>query len=132
MQLSRRDHGGQHSEEEVIVIGNAIQLELVFINLLINARDAIAIAERKRIAIACTRQANSVAIRFGETGPGIPAGLEQRISDPFFTTKEVGAGTGLGLSITYGSSKEHQGTIAVEHGPDEGALFLIQLPLEPR
>ena len=70
------------------MIGNAIQLELVFINLLTNARDAIAIAERKRIAIACTRQANSVAIRFGETGPGIPAGLEQRISDPFLLPKK--------------------------------------------
>ena len=51
------------------------------------------------------------------------------ILDPFFTTKEVGAGTGL--SITYGISKEHQGTIAVENRPDEGARFLIQLPLEP-
>ncbi len=121
----------QVPEEEVIVIGNAIQLEQVFINLLTNARDAIANAERKIIAIACTRQANSVDIRFGDTGPGIPAGLEQRIFDPFFTTKEVGAGTGLGLSITYGIIKEHQGTISVEHRPDEGALFLIQLPLEP-
>jgi C4-dicarboxylate-specific signal transduction histidine kinase len=118
-------------EEEVIVIGNAIQLEQVFINLLTNARDAIANAERKSIAITCARQANIVDIRVCDTGPGIPAGLEQRIFDPFFTTKEVGAGTGLGLSITYGIIKEHQGTIAVENRPDEGALFLIQLPLEP-
>ena len=57
-------------------------------------------------------------------------GLEQRIFDPFFTTKEVGAGTGLGLSITYGIIKEHQGAIVVENCSDEGALFLIQLPLE--
>jgi C4-dicarboxylate-specific signal transduction histidine kinase len=53
------------------------------------------------------------------------------IFDPFFTTQEVGAGTGSGLPITYGISKEHQGTIAVENRPDEGALFLIQLPLKP-
>jgi two-component system, NtrC family, sensor kinase len=46
--------------------------------------------------------------------------------------KEVGTGTGLGLSITYGSIQEHQGTIAVEHRPAEGARFLMQLPLEPR
>jgi len=69
----------QLPEEEVLVLGNAIQLEQVFINLLTNARDAIANAERKLIAITCTRQANSVDIRVCDTGPGIPAGLEQRI-----------------------------------------------------
>jgi C4-dicarboxylate-specific signal transduction histidine kinase len=117
-------------EEEVIVIGNAIQLEQVFINLLTNARDAMVNSARKIITIACARQANMVVIRFCDTGPGIQVGLEQRIFDPFFTTKEVGTGTGLGLSITYGIIKEHQGTIVVENCPDEGALFLIQLPLE--
>lgn len=117
-------------EEEVSIMGNPIQLEQVFINLLTNARDALAHATRKIITIGCTTQTNMVEIRFCDTGPGIPAGLEQRIFDPFFTTKEVGAGTGLGLSITYGIIKEHQGTIVVENCPDEGALFLIQLPLE--
>ena len=117
-------------EEEVIVMGNAIQLEQVFINLLTNARDAMAHSTRKIITIECTKQRNIVDIHFSDTGPGIPAGLEQRIFDPFFTTKEVGAGTGLGLSITYGIIKEHRGTILVENCSDEGALFLIQLPLE--
>ena len=117
-------------EEEVCVMGNAIQLEQVFINLLTNARDAMAHSTRKIITIGCTSQANGVDIRFCDTGTGIPVGLEQRIFDPFFTTKEVGAGTGLGLSITYGIIKEHQGTIVVENCPDEGALFLIQLPFD--
>jgi len=117
-------------EEEVSIMGNPIQLEQVFINLLTNARDALAYATRKIITIGCATQANMVEIRFCDTGPGIPVGLEQRIFDPFFTTKEVGAGTGLGLSITYGIIKEHQGTIVVENCPDEGALFSIQLPLE--
>jgi len=115
-------------EEEVFVMGNAIQLEQVFINLLTNARDAMAHSTRKIITIECTSQAKGVDIRFCDTGTGIPVGLEQRIFDPFFTTKEVGAGTGLGLSITYGIIKEHQGTIVVENCPDGGALFLIQLP----
>ena len=117
-------------DEEVCVMGNAIQLEQVFINLLTNARDAMAHSTRKIITIGCTNQANIVDIRFCDTGSGIPAGLEQRIFDPFFTTKEVGAGTGLGLSITYGIIKEHQGTIVVENCPDDGALFLIQLPFD--
>ncbi len=117
-------------EEEVFVVGNEIQLEQVFINLLTNARDAVANSTRKVIAIECVARANRVEIRFCDTGPGIPVGLEQRIFDPFFTTKEVGAGTGLGLSITYGIIKEHQGTIVVENCPGGGALFLIQLPFD--
>lgn len=116
--------------EDVIVVGNGIQLEQVFINLLTNARDAMVNVTRKVITITCMVKADMVDISFGDTGPGIAAELEQRIFDPFFTTKEVGAGTGLGLSITYGIIKEHQGTIMVENHPGEGALFLIQLPLE--
>ncbi|TMB83178.1 MAG: GHKL domain-containing protein [Chloroflexi bacterium] len=116
--------------EDVIVIGNAIQMEQVFINLLTNARDALADMTQKLITITCTVKTDVVNIHFCDTGPGIPAGLEQRIFDPFFTTKEVGAGTGLGLSITYGIIKEHQGSIAVESRPGEGALFIIQLPLK--
>src|SRR5256714_2866169 len=116
--------------EDVIVIGNAIQMEQVFINLLTNARDALADATQKMITITCTVKTDVVNIHFCDTGPGIPAGLEQRIFDTFFTTKEVGAGTGLGLSITYGIIKEHQGSIAVESCPGEGALFIIQLPLK--
>src|SRR6266516_428462 len=116
--------------EDVIVIGNAIQMEQVFINLLTNARDALADVTQKMITITCTVKTDVVNIHFCDTGPGIPAGLEQRIFDPFFTTKEVGAGTGLGLSITYGIIKEHQGSIVVENRPSEGALFIIQLPLK--
>ncbi len=115
--------------EEIILIGNAIQLEQVFLNLLTNARDALVDRPEKRITITCTVDADSVEIRVCDSGPGIPAEIEQRIFDPFFTTKEVGAGTGLGLSITYSIIQEHQGTITIENHAGEGALFLIQLPL---
>jgi signal transduction histidine kinase len=114
--------------DDVVVIGNAIQLEQVFINLLTNARDALADVAFKAITITCTIDADMVNITVADSGLGIPPGLEQRIFDPFFTTKEVGAGTGLGLSITYGIIKEHQGMIAVENRPGKGASFLIQLP----
>jgi C4-dicarboxylate-specific signal transduction histidine kinase len=115
--------------EAPVVLGNAIQLEQVFINLLTNARDALAEAKEKIITIECTVEGGVVAVVFRDTGPGIPPGLEQRIFDPFFTTKEVGTGTGLGLSITYGIIKEHGGSITVESRPGEGACFRIELPL---
>src|SRR5881397_2898639 len=117
------------SAQRAVVMGNAIQLEQVLINLLTNARDALAESPRKIIHILCEVRDGIVDLAFSDTGPGIPEGLERRIFDPFFTTKEVGRGTGLGLSITYGIIKEHGGTIAVANRPGEGAAFLIRLPL---
>jgi C4-dicarboxylate-specific signal transduction histidine kinase len=111
-----------------VVIGNSIQLEQVVINLLTNARDAVAESPMKQISIACSVRDNRVELVLSDTGRGIPPGLEQRIFDPFFTTKEVGAGTGLGLSITYGIIREHQGTISVSSELGEGATFVIHLP----
>jgi C4-dicarboxylate-specific signal transduction histidine kinase len=119
----------QMPDEEIIVIGNPIQLEQVFLNLLTNARDALVDRPQKSITISCTLKADFVEIRVRDTGSGIAPEIEQRIFDPFFTTKEVGAGTGLGLSITYSIIQEHQGTIVLENHDSEGALFLIQLPL---
>jgi C4-dicarboxylate-specific signal transduction histidine kinase len=116
---------------DAVVLGSAIQLEQVFINLLTNARDALAESPRKEIRISGSVGAESVEIVFADTGAGIPAGLEQRIFDPFFTTKDVGNGTGLGLSITYGIIKEHGGSISVASSPGEGAAFLIHLPVAP-
>src|SRR6184192_2229102 len=115
--------------EEPMVVGNVIQLEQVFINLLTNARDAVAESSRKAIRISGSAGSAAVEIALTDTGAGIPPGLERRIFDPFFTTKEVGKGTGLGLSITYGIIKEHGGTISVVSPPGEGATFLIQLPV---
>jgi C4-dicarboxylate-specific signal transduction histidine kinase len=114
--------------EEPVVVGNFIQLEQVFINLLTNARDALADSPRKGIFIAASVGPRAVEITFADTGHGIPPGRERRIFDPFFTTKEVGKGTGLGLSITYGIIKEHGGIVSVVSAPGEGARFLIQLP----
>src|SRR3989440_7334872 len=114
--------------EEPVVVGNPIQLEQVFINLLAHARDAVVDSPRKAIRISASVGSAAVEIAFVDTGHGIPSGLERRIFDPFFTTKEVGKGTGLGLSITYGIVKEHGGTISVVSTPGEGATFLIQLP----
>jgi C4-dicarboxylate-specific signal transduction histidine kinase len=117
------------AEIEAVVLGNPIQLEQVFINLVTNARDALVDAPRRVIHIASAVRRPKVSITFADSGPGIAPGLEQRIFDPFFTTKDVGIGTGLGLSITYGIIQEHGGTISVESPPGEGARFLVELPL---
>jgi C4-dicarboxylate-specific signal transduction histidine kinase len=117
--------------EEPVVVGNPIQLEQVFINLLTNARDAVADTSRKAIRISGSVVSGAVEVAVADTGYGIPPELERRIFDPFFTTKEVGKGMGLGLSITYGIIKEHGGTISVVSSPGEGAAFLIHLPLAP-
>jgi C4-dicarboxylate-specific signal transduction histidine kinase len=117
-----------HAERST-VIGSAIQLEQVFINLLTNARDALATAPVKLVSITTAVEKDSLVVSLRDSGPGIPPGLEQRVFDPFFTTKEVGAGTGLGLSITYGIVKDHGGSISVVNSPGGGAMFVVQLPL---
>jgi len=117
-------------DDSPLVLGNAIQLEQVLINLLTNARDAISLSSLRTISIECVVDDPYVELVISDTGEGIPEGLEQRIFDPFFTTKEVGKGTGLGLSITYGIIKEHHGTITVaKTPPGTGATFVIQLPM---
>jgi C4-dicarboxylate-specific signal transduction histidine kinase len=116
--------------DSLVVLGNPIQLEQVFINLLTNARDALVDAERKEIRIRSRRAGDMVRITCTDTGAGIEPGLEQRIFDPFFTTKEVGSGTGLGLSIAYSIVQEHGGQITVRSRSGKGAIFELEFPLE--
>lgn len=111
------------------IIGNAIRIEQVFINLLTNARDAVTTTDLKEILVSCEVEDDSALVVFRDTGSGIEPGLEERIFDPFFTTKQVGSGTGLGLSITYGIITDHGGTISVSTPPESGAVFEIRLPL---
>ena len=92
------------------MLGNAIQLEQVFINLLTNARDAVAESPRKAIRISVAVGPADGRARVQPIPARDSAGAERRIFDPFFTTKEVGQGTGLGLSITYGIIKDIGGS----------------------
>jgi C4-dicarboxylate-specific signal transduction histidine kinase len=117
------------AEEDLFVLGNAIQLEQVFLNLLTNARDALVDSPCKSIRIMTRLEDETIKIVFKDTGPGIRPDLERRVFDPFFTTKDVGAGTGLGLSIAYGIVRDHQGTIWLENTPGAGVAVVIELPL---
>jgi C4-dicarboxylate-specific signal transduction histidine kinase len=112
------------------VVGNAIQLEQVMLNLLTNARDVLTDAPRKVICVRSDLEDSMVKVTVEDSGPGIPPDIEQRVFDPFFTTKDVGSGTGLGLSITYGIIQDHRGTIRIDNRPGSGVAFIVRLPLE--
>ncbi len=111
------------------VVGDAHQLQQVFLNILNNACDAVEETGRRgRIIVATEVVGTSIEIRFQDNGTGIKHA--DRIFDPFYTTKEVGKGTGLGLSICYGIVREHSGEIVCFNNPDvQGATFCIRLPL---
>jgi len=111
------------------VIGDAQQLQQVFLNILNNASDAVRETGRPaRIEIQTSRLNHMVEVSFRDNGQGIAH--PERIFDPFFTTKEVGKGTGLGLSICYGIVREHGGEILCRNNSDqEGATFIVRLPV---
>ena len=104
------------------------QLNQVFMNLLVNAAQAI--EGQGRITVRTGRQGEHVWVEVCDTGAGIPANRLGRIFDPFYTTKPVGKGTGLGLSISYGIVRKHHGDISVDSEPGKGTTFRITLPIE--
>jgi PAS domain S-box-containing protein len=115
--------------EEPIVLGSRIQLEQVLLNLVSNARDAVAAVTEKRITITSAVSQDFAEVRVTDTGVGIPPDIQPHIFDPFFTTKAVGEGTGLGLSISYGIIEDHQGRVSVDRASPKGTTFIIALPL---
>jgi histidine kinase len=121
------------------IMADPNRLEQVFINLLINARDAI--EERwgsmeyksgdKKISLITKYKDNKVSVKVCDTGTGIPKAILDKIFDPFFTTKKVGDGTGLGLSISYGIIKDCGGNITAESKDERtGACFIITFPIQ--
>jgi PAS domain S-box-containing protein len=111
------------------VLGDRVQIEQVFVNLLTNAHDALATAARKDIVITTRVRCDSVDIVIRDTGCGMGADIQERVFDPFFTTKAVGEGTGLGLSIAHGIIQSHKGTISVASAPGRGTAFTVSLPM---
>jgi two-component system, NtrC family, sensor kinase len=105
------------------------RMKQVFMNLLMNAKQAIGNEGRIAISTKYDPDAGRVLIRIGDTGCGIDREYLPRIFDPFFTTKPTGEGTGLGLSVSYGIVKDHGGEIFAESEPGTGSLFSIILPV---
>jgi two-component system C4-dicarboxylate transport sensor histidine kinase DctB len=119
------------------VLGHAVQLEQVILNLVRNALDAVGDQEHGRITItaqASESQASEshVQIKVADNGPGIPANQLDQIFDPFFTTKTLGKGLGLGLSISYGIVQDFGGQIHARNLPGGGAELTVELPRHRR
>jgi signal transduction histidine kinase/ActR/RegA family two-component response regulator len=106
------------------------QLQRVFLNILINAHQAMESQGGGGDLIISSRcRDDRIIVEIEDTGPGIPPEHLGKLFDPFFTTKEVGHGTGLGLSICYGIVQEHHGKLSVRNSPRGGAVFTVELPV---
>ncbi len=120
-----------------LIMADPDRLEQVFINLLINARDAVDDKwhfrdypkGQKNITIKTESAGNEIVVEISDTGPGISDAIIDRIFEPFFTTKKVGQGTGLGLSISYGIMRECKGRIKAVSGKTGGTRFIMKFPV---
>lgn len=116
----------------VTVMGSKGKLQQVFLNLFLNARDAMPSGGTLRVAcLAVTGMDGTpnVEVLVSDTGGGMEPAVQRRIFDPFYTTKGPGQGTGLGLAVTYGIVREHSGGITVDSAPHEGTTFKLTFPL---
>jgi PAS domain S-box-containing protein len=122
----------RYDENLPAIIGDAHQLQQVFLNIINNAYDAVLETRRTgKIEIQTSRRGDQIEIAFRDNGPGISQ--IDRIFDPFFTTKEVGKGTGLGLSICYGIIRAHRGEIIAHNNSDgQGSTFVVRLPISEK
>ena len=106
------------------------QIERVFLNLIINAAEAMDDYGHLKLATRFIDSDEMIEIEISDTGHGIHPEDMEKIFDPFFTTKDVGHGTGLGLAISYGIIKAHQGNIFVSSELEKGTSFFVRLPLK--
>jgi signal transduction histidine kinase len=118
------------AEDLPSVLADAAELDRVFLNLALNAVQAMEESDERTLTIRTEHDAEEVTVSFIDTGPGIPLAIQDKLFEPLFTTKPTG--TGLGLhSCKRIVEDEHQGTIAVDSLEGEGATFSVHLPLAP-
>jgi len=111
------------------VVIDPSQIQQVFMNMIINAAEAMDGNGQLTLATRLEPTEEFIEVEFTDTGHGISEENLERIFDPFFTTKEMGHGTGLGLAISYGIIKEHEGTISVQSEVGKGTTFVVRLPM---
>jgi two-component system, NtrC family, sensor kinase len=116
-------------ESDPLVVIDPSQVERVFLNLIINAADAMENGGKLTLITGRDRDGKNVEIKVQDTGHGISEENMEKIFDPFFTTKETGHGVGLGLAISFGIVNEHNGAINVESEPGKGTTFTVSFPL---
>ena len=115
------------SDRRIVVVGFEHKLQQVFLNLFLNAKDAM--PKGGWLSVVTAIDDDRAVVQVADTGAGIPSEHLARIYDPFFTTKPMGGGTGLGLSITYGIVREHEGAIDCESVVGKGTRFILEFPL---
>jgi PAS domain S-box-containing protein len=118
------------AEEPVPVTGNPVALRRLLLNLVLNARDALA-AEGGDVEVVVENRAEHAVVEIIDDGPGIPPEHQDRIFEPFFSLRRHGRGAGLGLAVVYAIITEHRGDIEVSSDGRSGSRFTIRLPLGP-
>jgi two-component system NtrC family sensor kinase len=116
-------------DEPAFVSGMEHKLQQVFLNLFLNAKDAM--PKGGWLSVRTAVEPERIMVELADTGGGIPSEHLARIYDPFFTTKTMNQGTGLGLSITYGIVREHDGTIECDSTVGQGTRFVLSFPVVP-
>lgn len=112
------------------VSGNADQLHQVFLNLIVNAQQALeGWPPPRRLSVVTRPDGPTIVVQIADNGPGVPEPIRSRIFDPYFTTKPVGGGTGVGLAVSLGIVDGHGGTLTVACPPSGGAMFEVRLPV---
>ncbi len=130
MQMERITVRRDFSAKIPMLTVDAQKIRQVFMNLIMNARQAMTEGGEITVRTMLQNEGNWLAIEVADTGPGISDEHLGRIFDPFFTTKEAGKGTGLGLSVSYGIIKQHGGDVEVESALGKGSTFTVLLPTD--
>ncbi|GAH99572.1 unnamed protein product, partial [marine sediment metagenome] len=118
------------TQELPSINGDSDKLQQVFINIIVNALQAMTKGGKLTVSTRLTEDNEFIEIEISDTGCGIPEEHLSELFDPFFSTKEIGKGTGLGLSVSLGIVQKHNGSINVRSKVGQGSTFIVRLPAE--